>query len=169
MAKTELILTQPGYGWSSINLQNETTQFHFPVSYLTDIPADVLTGCIHFCKDGVSAIHFDGESEGELTLVLTQTELYVITDDSFLRFDMSGDTFCTNILHDIRQHMKDWCMFNVDYDDELTAESEHTRLTALCTTLETELQKNNVITHPPKAELRLGFCTQNRTICYENT
>lgn len=108
------MLEKPSVGWSMITIEN----FHFPLSYLTDVPNDFLDALIIALKYNVSTfVTVDGESEGECDILFNMVDNRVSAIRCVYDYDERVETkfydttvldFAKSFLDDLERHLDQW-------------------------------------------------------------
>lgn len=109
-----MLLGKPSAGWSMLTIEN----FHFPLSYLTDVPNDFLDALIVALKHNVSTfVTVDGESEGECNILFDVVSNRVSAVRSVYDYDERVETefydtsvvdFAEHFLNDLESNIQEW-------------------------------------------------------------
>lgn len=108
------ILSNPKHGWCNLNINDKNNSFSATPSYLTDVMYDALTAVMNYLTDGIAAVKFDCEEDGEVILVINTTECYIITDNpekQLICFVISGKEICDNIIRCYETNKDEWINF----------------------------------------------------------
>lgn len=113
-------LQQPKHGWSAFKLQDDC----WSLSYVDDVPVMILDLFLNFYRFGTAAVTFDAE-ETEYVFILTPYEVQIIEEDLH-RYEISAETFISDVINDIREQHQEWVMFTV-LDEENYVEIQRHR------------------------------------------
>lgn len=112
------MISNPMCGWCRFALEN----FDWTVSYLTEVPIDLLNAFIDYYTKGYGVTVFDTEGT-YITLVMTRynDSVYVIEEEKELvLYDFSKyrvDDLCNELINDIESDLGDW--YNFLYSDDI--------------------------------------------------
>ena len=106
------MLSIPQAGWCELEIGN----FKGTPSYLTDVPADLLTAFIDYYKKGIGAAFFDEEGT-EFNLLLSDYSVYIIYIDyennctlyDFPLIDINK--LAKELITDIKSNIDSWASF----------------------------------------------------------
>lgn len=121
---TTPILSDPRHGWATLTLPTaKVTEppFIASVSYVTDVMFDALTACINYFNDGIAAVKFNAEENGDIIVLIDTCDCKVLYEnDKLLNINLSGNDFCKNILDCYASDKDTWMQF-ATMDDTLDA------------------------------------------------
>lgn len=107
---------KPKYGWVHFELE----RFSASISYLTDVPLDILDACIAYKKSGSGSVCFDCEG-WMFTIVFTPYQIFIIEEKDETKlwefFNTTPNEFVKEIISDIESNKKEWLEFLTDYED----------------------------------------------------
>lgn len=112
------MISNPMFGWCRFALEN----FDWTVSYLTEVPIDLLNAFIDYYTKGYGVTVFDTEGT-YITLVMTRynDSVYVIEEEKeFVLYDFSKyrvDDLCDELINDIESDLGGWYSFL--YSDDI--------------------------------------------------
>ena len=114
------MLSKPFAGWANFSLN----EFTFPVSYLTDVPADFVKALTIALEHDVSTVVvLDGEGEGDCKIVFntyhdTVSAIHYVPDSDVqietVFWDESIVSIAEKFIQDIEAHYDDWKNWNYD-------------------------------------------------------
>lgn len=69
---TKPILSDPRHGWATLTLptENDKQPFIAKISYVTDVMFNALTACINYLEDGIAAVKFNAEENGDIIILI---------------------------------------------------------------------------------------------------
>lgn len=112
---TTPILSDPRHGWATLTLP--TTKITEPpftasISYVTDVMFDALTACLNYFNDGIAAVKFNAEENGDIIVLIDTYDCKVLYgNDKLLDINLSGQEFCKNILDCYASDKNTWMQF----------------------------------------------------------
>lgn len=102
------MISEPFCGWCDFKLG----YFDGRLSYITDVPVDLLSAFINYRESGAGAAYLDGEQYGKFTFVLSYQAAYIIEDkeDSILHVfrDIDLNDLEKELMLDIYENIKRW-------------------------------------------------------------
>ena len=113
------MIANPWCGWCDFTLGN----FKARLSYLTDVPIDLLDAFVDYYAKGKGVAYFDTEGT-YLTLVLSQytQDIFLIEDADELVLhtfpDIHINTLCDDLISDIENDFEKWCHFSTSDDED---------------------------------------------------
>lgn len=113
---TKPILSDPHHGWATLTLPtiNDDTPFIANVSYVTDVMFDALTACINYLNDGIAAVKFNAEENGDIIVLIDTCDCKIIyNNDRLCNINMSGKDFCKNIMNCYTSDKDTWIQFGI--------------------------------------------------------
>lgn len=131
------MLSIPKAGWCELTIG----KFKGTPSYLTDVPADLLTAFIDYYKRGISAAFFDEEGT-EFNLLLSDYSVYIIhityEGNPILHYfpNANIDNLAKELIADIKSNIDAWAYFSASCSRCLKWQSKDKLLTLI-----DELQK----------------------------
>lgn len=121
---TTPILSNPRHGWATLTLPTtKVTEppFTASISYVTDVMFDALTACLNYLNDGIAAVKFNAEENGDIIVLIDTCDCKVLYEnDKLLNINLSGNEFCKNILDCYASDKDTWMQF-ATMDDTLDA------------------------------------------------
>ena len=112
------MLGKPEYGWSTLKVGD----FAIDVSYLTSVARECLKAFLEYRPWHPICIHFDAESDGDVYLVVTSWETFIIgsswmPEDSvecgLLEHDVKADALAKELYSDISANIKEWASWDI--------------------------------------------------------
>lgn len=121
---TKPILSDPRHGWATLTLptENDEQPFITSISYVTDVMFDALSACINYLDDGIAAVKFNAEKNGDIIILIDTCDCKVIYENNkILNINLSGNDFCKNILDCYASDRDTWMQFStMDDNPEVT-------------------------------------------------
>lgn len=121
---TKPILSDPRHGWATLTLptENDEQPFITSISYVTDVMFDALTACLNYLDDGIAAVKFNAEENGDIIILIDTCDCKVIYENNkILNINLSGNDFCKNILDCYASDRDTWMQFGtMDDNPEVT-------------------------------------------------
>lgn len=121
---TKPILSDPRHGWATLTLptENDEPPFIANISYVTDVMFDALSACINYLNDGIAAVKFNAEENGDIIILIDTCDCKVIYENNqILNINLSGNDFCKNILDCYASDRNTWMQFGtMDDNPEVT-------------------------------------------------
>lgn len=112
---TTPILSNPRHGWATLTLPTtKVTEppFTASISYVTDVMFDTLTACLNYLNDGIAAVKFNAEENGDIIVLIDTCDCKVLYEnDKLLNINLSGNDFCKNILDCYASDKDTWMQF----------------------------------------------------------
>lgn len=119
------MLSKPSAGWSRLEYED----FSFPVSYLTDVPNDIIKALTIALRENVStAVDIDGESEGTCTILFNVSENcvsvifcsqeYEIGRVEKTFYELNILKFAKEIISDFERDHKEWTEWFCDEEEK---------------------------------------------------
>lgn len=109
------MFSKPKCGWSKFSVN----EYSAPVSYVTDVPIDVLDLLITYKTNYCGSMRFDCEGY-EFIIILTPYNIYIIEEkdeSTLIQVDsISSNEFVKIALKDIKDYKDDWVVFLSDSD-----------------------------------------------------
>lgn len=122
---TKPILSNPRHGWATLTLptENDEQPFITSISYVTDVMFDALTACVNYLDDGIAAVKFNAEENGDIIILIDTCDCKVIYENNkILNINLSGNDFCKNILDCYASDRDTWMQFNTMDDNPEVAD-----------------------------------------------
>lgn len=119
------ILSNVLNGWCDFEIGKDIC---FSVSYITDVPLDVLDAILDYSKKMTCLVTFDGEGF-IVSLLITETTTFILVDDNeykcFVIDCISPKVIIKNLFYCIKDNVSSWAKFLVDYDGSNEKELEN--------------------------------------------
>lgn len=83
------------------------------ISFIRDIPEDILNGVSSFKATGIGAIEFDCEGHS-FTLLMKESGCLIIeekNDIQIIEIDENPNDICTNLFNCVKNHVEEWVEF----------------------------------------------------------
>jgi CO dehydrogenase/acetyl-CoA synthase epsilon subunit len=94
------MLTKPKHGWVTLQIGD----LEFTASYLTDVPQDFIDAFVDILKNNKTVFfHLDGESKGDLLIILGRIYFYAIECNKNKLYDLND----INIYKLMKEFIKD--------------------------------------------------------------
>lgn len=107
------MITNSKFRWCTFNVEN----FNRRVSYLTDVPMDLLDCFLSYFEDNVGICTFDEEGS-EFSLVLTTGYSYILCEEKDIEnIKTSIPDLAKELLSDIKRDMDAWVSWEPRYED----------------------------------------------------
>lgn len=139
---TKPILSDPRHGWATLTLptENDEQPFIANISYVTDIMFDALTACINYLDDGIAAVKFNAEENGDIIILIDTCDCKVIYENNkILNINLSGNDFCKNILDCYASNKDTWMQFDTMDDNPEIADMQRQTFQKLETIIRTSM------------------------------
>lgn len=139
---TKPILSDPRHGWATLTLptENDEQPFITSISYVTDIMFDALSACINYLDDGIAAVKFNAEENGDIIILIDTCDCKVIYENNkILNINLSGNDFCKNILDCYASDRDTWMQFATMDDNPEVADIQRQTFQKLETILRTSM------------------------------
>lgn len=139
---TKPILSDPRHGWATLTLptENDEQPFIANISYVTDVMFNALTACINYLDDGIAAVKFNTEENGDIIILIDTCDCKVIYENNkILNINLSGDDFCKNILDCYTSDKDTWIQFDTMDDNPEVADMQRQTFQKLETILRTSM------------------------------
>lgn len=139
---TKPILSDPRHGWATLTLptENDEQPFITSISYVTDIMFDALSACINYLDDGIAAVKFNAEENGDIIILIDTCDCKVIYENNkILNINLSGDDFCKNILDCYASDRDTWMQFATMDDNPEVADIQRQTFQKLETMIRTSM------------------------------
>lgn len=140
---TKPILSDPRHGWATLTLP--TTKVTEPpfianISYVTDVMFNALTACINYLDDGIAAVKFNAEENGDIIILIDTCDCKVIYENNkILNINLSGNDFCKNILDCYASDRDTWMQFGTMDDNPEVADMQKQTFQKLETIIRTSM------------------------------
>ena len=111
------ILTNLKAGWCDFNLGN----FKGRVSYVRDVPTDIINGYIEYVKTGHCVIEFDEEKSYFSLVVCNDQEVYIIAHRNTLEYykiDLNAADIVIELFNEVENNLDDWINWSDYFPDE---------------------------------------------------
>lgn len=139
---TKPILSDPRHGWATLTLptENDEPPFIANISYVTDVMFNALTACINYLDDGIAAVKFNAEENGDIIILIDTCDCKVIyKNNKILNINLSGNDFCKNILDCYASDRNTWMQFGTMDDNPEVADMQKQTFQKLETTIRTSM------------------------------
>lgn len=139
---TKPILSNPRHGWATLTLptENDEQPFITSISYVTDVMFNALTACINYLDDGIAAVKFNAEENGDIIILIDTCDCKVIYENNkILNINLSGDDFCKNILDCYTSDRDTWMQFSTMNDNPEVADMQRQTFQKLETIIRTSM------------------------------
>lgn len=139
---TKPILSDPRHGWATLTLptENDEQPFITSISYVTDIMFDALSACINYLDDGIAAVKFNAEENGDIIILIDTCDCKVIYENNkILNINLSGNDFCKNILDCYASDRDTWMQFSTMDDNPEVADIQRQTFQKLETMIRTSM------------------------------
>lgn len=140
---TKPILSDPRHGWATLTLptENDEQPFIASISYVTDVMFDALTACMNYLDDGIAAVKFNAEENGDIIILIDTCNCKVIYENNkILNINLSGNDFCKNILDCYASNRDTWLQFGTMDDNPEVADMQRQTFQKLETILRTSME-----------------------------
>lgn len=139
---TKPILSDPRHGWATLTLptENDKQPFITSISYVTDVMFNALTACINYLDDGIAAVKFNAEENGDIIILIDTCDCKVIYENNkILNINLSGNDFCKNILDCYASDRDTWMQFGTIDDNPEVADMQRQTFQKLETIIRTSM------------------------------
>lgn len=139
---TKPILSDPRHGWATLTLptENDEQPFITSISYVTDVMFNALTACINYLDDGIAAVKFNAEENGDIIILIDTCDCKVIYENNkILNINLSGNDFCKNILDCYASDRDTWMQFATMDDNPEVADIQRQTFQKLETMIRTSM------------------------------
>lgn len=139
---TKPILSDPRHGWATLTLptKNDEQPFITSISYVTDVMFNALTACINYLDDGIAAVKFNAEENGDIIILIDTCDCKVIYENNkILNINLSGNDFCKNILDCYASDRDTWMQFGTMDDNPEVADMQRQTFQKLETIIRTSI------------------------------
>lgn len=139
---TKPILSDPRHGWATLTLptENDEQPFITSISYVTDVMFDALSACINYLNDGIAAVKFNAEENGDIIILIDTCDCKVIYENNkILNINLSGNDFCKNILDCYASDRDTWMQFATMDDNPEVADIQRQTFQKLETMIRTSM------------------------------
>lgn len=139
---TKPILSDPRHGWATLTLptENDEQPFITSISYVTDVMFNALTACINYLDDGIAAVKFNAEENGDIIILIDTCDCKVIYENNkILNINLSGNDFCKNILDCYASDRDTWMQFGTMDDNTEVANMQRQTFQKLETIIRTSM------------------------------
>lgn len=139
---TKPILSDPRHGWTTLTLptENDEQPFITSISYVTNIMFDALSACINYLDDGIAAVKFNAEENGDIIILIDTCDCKVIYENNkILNINLSGNDFCKNILDCYASDKDTWMQFATMDDNPEVADIQRQTFQKLETMIRTSM------------------------------
>ena len=139
---TKPILSDPRHGWATLTLptENDEQPFITSISYVTDVMFDALTACVNYLDDGIAAVKFNAEENGDIIILIDTCDCKVIYENNkILNINLSGNDFCKNILDCYASDRDTWMQFGTMDDNPEVADMQRQTFQKLETIIRTSM------------------------------
>lgn len=139
---TKPILSDPRHGWATLTLptENDEQPFIVNISYVTDVMFDALTACVNYLDDGIAAVKFNAEENGDIIILIDTCDCKVIYENNkILNINLSGNDFCKNILDCYASDRDTWMQFDTMDDNPEVADIQRQTFQKLKTIIRTSM------------------------------
>ena len=102
------IISNLDCGWADFNLG-----YHERISFIRDIPEDILNGVSSFKATGIGAIEFDCEGHS-FTLLMKESGCLIVeekNDIQIIEVDEIPNDICLNLFNCVKNHVEEWVEF----------------------------------------------------------
>lgn len=104
------IISNLNCGWADFCLG---LGYHEKISFIRDIPEDILNGVSSFKATGIGAIEFDCEGHS-FTLLMKDSGCLIIeekNDIQIFEIDEIPNDICLNLFNSVKNHVEEWVEF----------------------------------------------------------
>lgn len=104
------IISNLNCGWADFCLG---LCYHEKISFIRDIPEDILNGVSSFKATGIGAIEFDCEGHS-FTLLMKESGCLIIeekNDIQIFEIDEIPNDICLNLFNSVKNHVEEWVEF----------------------------------------------------------
>lgn len=139
---TKPILSNPRHGWATLTLptENDEQPFIANISYITDVMFNALTACINYLDDGIAAVKFNAEENGDIIILIDTCDCKVIYENNkILNINLSSNDFCKNILDCYASDRDTWMQFGTMDDNPEVADMQRQTFQKLETIIRTSM------------------------------
>lgn len=139
---TKPILSDPRHGWATLTLptENDEQPFIANISYITDVMFNALTACINYLDDGIAAVKFNAEENGDIIILIDTYDCKVIYENNkILNINLSGNDFCKNILDCYASDRDTWMQFGTIDDNPEVVDMQRQTFQKLETIIRTSM------------------------------
>lgn len=139
---TKPILSDPRHGWATLTLptENDEPPFIANISYVTDVMFNALSACINYLNDGIAAVKFNAEENGDIIILIDTCDCKVIYENNkILNINLSGNDFCKNILDCYASDRDTWMQFGTMDDNPEVADMQKQTFQKLETIIRTSM------------------------------
>lgn len=139
---TKPILSDPRHGWATLTLptENDEQPFITSISYVTDVMFDALTACVNYLDDGIAAVKFNAEENGDIIILIDTCNCKVIYENNkILNINLSGNDFCKNILDCYASDRDTWMQFGTMDNNPEVADMQRQTFQKLETIIRTSM------------------------------
>lgn len=114
----KLILTNLKAGWCNFNLGD----FKGRVSYIRDVPNDIINGYMEYIKTEHCVIEFDEEDSWFSLVICNEGDIYIIAHRDKLEFysiDLNSHDVLDELFTEIEENLEDWVNWGIySYDEK---------------------------------------------------
>lgn len=139
---TKPILSNPRHGWATLTLPTENNEQPFitSISYVTDVMFNALSACINYLDEGIAAVKFNAEENGDIIILIDTCDCKVIYENNkILNINLSGNDFCKNILDCYASDRDTWMQFATMDDNPKVADMQRQTFQKLETIIRTSM------------------------------
>lgn len=139
---TKPILSDPRHGWATLTLptENDEQPFITSISYVTDVMFNALSACINYLDEGIAAVKFNAEENGDIIILIDTCDCKVIYENNkILNINLSGNDFCKNILDCYASNRNTWMQFGTMDDNPEVADMQRQTFQKLETIIRTSM------------------------------
>lgn len=139
---TKPILSNPRHGWATLTLptENDEQPFITSISYVTDVMFNALSACINYLDEGIAAVKFNAEENGDIIILIDTCDCKVIYEkNKILNINLSGNDFCKNILDCYASDRDTWMQFATMDDNPEVADIQRQTFQKLETMIRTSM------------------------------
>lgn len=139
---TKPILSDPRHGWATLTLPTENNEQPFitSISYVTDVMFNALSACINYLDEGIAAVKFNAEENGDIIILIDTCDCKVIYENNkILNINLSGNDFCKNILDCYASDRDTWMQFGTMDDNPEVADMQRQTFQKLETIIRTSM------------------------------
>lgn len=139
---TKPILSDPRHGWATLTLptENDEQPFITSISYVTDVMFNALSACINYLDEGIAAVKFNAEENGDIIILIDTCDCKVIYENNkILNINLSGNDFCKNILDCYASDRDTWMQFATMDDNPEVADIQRQTFQKLETMIRTSM------------------------------
>lgn len=140
---TKPILSDPRHGWATLTLptENDEQPFITSISYVTDVMFNALSACINYLDEGIAAVKFNAEENGDIIILIDTCDCKVIYENNkILNINLSGNDFCKNILDCYASDRDTWMQFATMDDNPEVADIQRQTFQKLETMIRTSME-----------------------------